>query len=97
MPETETTFAAELRRLRGQMTLRELGRRASCSKSIISDLEHERRSPTIPIATGLDKALGAGGRLVSLDAIRFPNVIGWFGVGGHELPLVAGEMGVIRQ
>ncbi|MFJ5220139.1 helix-turn-helix domain-containing protein [Streptomyces sp. NPDC088354] len=62
----ETTFAAELRRLRGTVTLRELGRRASCSKSIISDLEHARRSPTLPIALGLDKALGAGGTLVSL-------------------------------
>jgi hypothetical protein len=30
------------------------------------------------------------------DAIRFPNVIGWFGVGGHEFWLVAGEMGVVR-
>ncbi|MEU6346471.1 helix-turn-helix transcriptional regulator [Streptomyces sp. NPDC046977] len=67
MPEAyKTTFAAELRRLRGTVTLRELGRRASCSKSIISDLEHARRSPTLPIALGLDKALGAGGTLVSL-------------------------------
>ncbi|MEU9189905.1 helix-turn-helix transcriptional regulator [Streptomyces sp. NPDC048484] len=67
MPETgEETFAAALRRLRGETTLRELGRRASCSKSIISDLEHERRSPTPPIARGLDKAVGAGGKLVSL-------------------------------
>ncbi|MFE2715326.1 hypothetical protein ACFXKI_25950 [Streptomyces mirabilis] len=39
MPEAdETAFAAGLRRLRGTVTLRELGRRASCSKSIISDL-----------------------------------------------------------
>jgi hypothetical protein len=30
------------------------------------------------------------------DAIRFPNVIGWFGVGGHEFWLVAGEMGMVR-
>ncbi|GAA4782306.1 hypothetical protein GCM10023220_01100 [Streptomyces ziwulingensis] len=67
MPEAEeTTFAAELRRLRGEVSLRALGRRASCSKSIISDLEHERRVPTLPIARGLDKALGAGGKLVSL-------------------------------
>lgn len=67
MPETdEETFAAALRRLRGTVTLRELGRRAACSKSIISDLEHERRSPTLPIALTLDRALGAGGRLVSL-------------------------------
>lgn len=66
MPESDETFAAELRRLRGGLTLRELGRRASCSKSIISDLEHERRTPTIPIALSLDTALGAGGKLVSL-------------------------------
>jgi hypothetical protein len=30
------------------------------------------------------------------DAIRFPNVIVWFGLGGHELRLAAGEMGVVR-
>ncbi|MEU7183899.1 MULTISPECIES: helix-turn-helix domain-containing protein [Streptomyces] len=62
----DVTFPAELRRLRGRLTLRELARRAACSKSIISDLEHERRSPTPPIALALDKALGAGGTLVSL-------------------------------
>lgn len=67
MPEVGgQTFAAELRRLRGDLSLRELARRACCSKSIINDLEHMRRSPTLPIAAGLDEALGAGGRLVSL-------------------------------
>jgi hypothetical protein len=30
------------------------------------------------------------------DAFRFPNVIVWFGVGGHELRLAAGGMGVVR-
>ncbi|MEU5486050.1 hypothetical protein, partial [Streptomyces mirabilis] len=30
------------------------------------------------------------------EAIRFPNVIVWFGLGGHELRLAAGEMGVVR-
>ncbi|GAA2659046.1 ATP-binding protein [Streptomyces vastus] len=29
------------------------------------------------------------------EAIRFPNVIGWFGCGGHELRCAAGEMGVV--
>ncbi|MFI9587783.1 helix-turn-helix domain-containing protein [Streptomyces sp. NPDC052236] len=72
MPEAgEETFAAELRRLRGSLTLRELARRASCGKSTIHDLERERRFPTPLIARGLDNVLGAGGRLVSLaDAQR---------------------------
>lgn len=30
------------------------------------------------------------------DAIRFPNVLRWSGMGGHELRLVAGEMSVVR-
>ncbi|MFG2115588.1 helix-turn-helix domain-containing protein [Streptomyces sp. NPDC048718] len=62
----EATFAEELRRLRGELTLRELGRRAGCSKSHISDLEHQRRPPTPSMARALDKALGADGKLVSL-------------------------------
>jgi transcriptional regulator with XRE-family HTH domain len=67
MPQADgVTFAAALRRLRGELTLRELARRACCSKSTVWDLEHGRRSPTAPIALGLDKALGAGGTLVSL-------------------------------
>lgn len=66
MTHDEVTFARELRRLRGTMTLRELARRAACSKSLISDLEHRRRSPTPAITRALDKALGAGGRLVFL-------------------------------
>ncbi|MFE2720737.1 hypothetical protein ACFXKI_55320, partial [Streptomyces mirabilis] len=32
----------------------------------------------------------------SSEAIRFPNVIVWFGLGVHELRLAAGEMGVVR-
>lgn len=62
----EETFATELRRLRGDLSLRELARRACCSKSIISDLEHERRSPTPRIASALDRALGADGTLEAL-------------------------------
>jgi transcriptional regulator with XRE-family HTH domain len=64
MAETEeVTFAAELRRLRKKLTLRQLARRAACCKSLIGDLEHRRRSPTLPIAQVVDKALGAGGTL----------------------------------
>ncbi|MGW7260717.1 helix-turn-helix domain-containing protein [Streptomyces sp. NPDC054834] len=67
MPESDdVTFAAELRRIRGDLPLRSLARRAACSKSIISDLEHRRRTPTPRIASALDRALGAGGRLVVL-------------------------------
>lgn len=69
MPEpiaNEVTFTAELRRMRGQLSLRALARRANCSKSIISDLEHRRRTPTPRMASALDKALGAGGTLVAL-------------------------------
>jgi hypothetical protein len=32
----------------------------------------------------------------SVEAIRLPNVILWFGLDGHELRSEAGEMGVIR-
>ncbi|MFE3163350.1 helix-turn-helix domain-containing protein [Streptomyces sp. NPDC059224] len=67
MPQaTPGTFAAELRRLRGQTSLRVLAQRANCGKSIISDLEHQRRPPTPWIAAALDKALTAGGTLVAL-------------------------------
>ncbi|MFD3590037.1 helix-turn-helix domain-containing protein [Streptomyces sp. NPDC058683] len=62
----EVTFAAELRRLRNQLPLRSLAKRANCSKSLISDLEHRRRTPTPRIAGALDKALGADGTLVAL-------------------------------
>lgn len=33
---------------------------------------------------------------VASDGFRFPAVIGRFGVGGHELRLVAGETGAVR-
>ncbi|MDQ1052005.1 helix-turn-helix transcriptional regulator [Streptomyces sp. V4I2] len=67
MPEPDqATFAAELRRLRGELSLRALALRASCSKSIIGDLEIGRRIPSARMASALDSALGAGGTLVSL-------------------------------
>lgn len=65
-PKTQVTFAAELRRLRGDISLRALAHRACCSKSIIGDIETGRRAPTPRIASTLDKALGADGTLVKL-------------------------------
>ncbi|MFJ8158352.1 multiprotein-bridging factor 1 family protein [Streptomyces sp. NPDC094468] len=67
MPDlNQVSFGAELRRLRGQLSLRALAQRASCSKSLINDLEHGRRPPTPRIAGALDKALRADGTLVAL-------------------------------
>jgi tetratricopeptide (TPR) repeat protein/transcriptional regulator with XRE-family HTH domain len=67
MPETgQETFAEALRTLRGALSLRELGRRSSCSKTQINDLENERRRPTPQVAASLDRVLHAGGRLLRL-------------------------------
>ncbi|MEV7869157.1 helix-turn-helix transcriptional regulator [Streptomyces sp. NPDC088124] len=65
--EARENFAAELRRLRGNLSLRDLARMACCGKSTVSDLEHERRTPTPRISLALDQALNAGGRLVELE------------------------------
>ncbi|MFE4059380.1 helix-turn-helix domain-containing protein [Streptomyces sp. NPDC059096] len=65
MSSTET-FADALRRLRGELSQRELARRASCSKTQISDLEGGRRRPRRRLAMSLDRALGANGALVAL-------------------------------
>ncbi|MEW1837780.1 helix-turn-helix transcriptional regulator [Nonomuraea angiospora] len=59
------TFGETLRRLRGDMSLRDVARLANCGKSHISDLENGRRAPSLAIATALDRALGANGRLVA--------------------------------
>ncbi|MFI6736770.1 helix-turn-helix domain-containing protein [Nonomuraea sp. NPDC050451] len=59
------TFGEALRRLRGDMSIRDVARLANCGKSHISDLENGRRAPSLAIATALDRALGANGRLVA--------------------------------
>lgn len=64
------TFGQALRRLRGGRSLRDVAQLASCGKSYVSDLEHGRRRPTEAIAAALDNALGAGGELVALAAVR---------------------------
>ncbi|WP_219461760.1 helix-turn-helix domain-containing protein [Nonomuraea rhizosphaerae] len=60
------TFGEALRRLRGDLSIRELARLAKVGKSYISDLENGRRRPSSAIATALDRAIGAGSELVAL-------------------------------
>jgi transcriptional regulator with XRE-family HTH domain len=48
------------------MSVRELARRANCSKSHIWDLEQGNRQPTPGVARALDAAVGAGCTLISL-------------------------------
>ncbi|MFF5438793.1 helix-turn-helix transcriptional regulator [Streptomyces achromogenes] len=60
------SFAEELRRLRGEWSLRDVARMAHCSKSTVGDLESGRRSPTVRLAQVLDTALGGDGTLVEL-------------------------------
>ncbi|MET7329152.1 helix-turn-helix transcriptional regulator [Nonomuraea sp. NPDC005650] len=60
------TFGEALRRLRGNMSLRNAAHLANVGKSYISDLENGRRTPSLAIATALDRALGAEGKLVAL-------------------------------
>ncbi|MBB4920704.1 helix-turn-helix domain-containing protein [Streptosporangium saharense] len=66
------TFGQALRRLRGELSLRELARRASCAKSYIGDLESGRRRPSLSVATALDSALRADGELVALAKVLAP-------------------------
>jgi transcriptional regulator with XRE-family HTH domain len=60
------TFGEALRRLRGDMSIRETAHLAKVGKSYISDLENGRRTPSLAIATALDRALGARGELLAL-------------------------------
>jgi transcriptional regulator with XRE-family HTH domain len=67
-PVHDPRFGAELRRLRDDsgLSLRDLGRRASCSPSYLSELEHGTRRPGADVARALDEALHARGRLAGL-------------------------------
>lgn len=64
--DTET-FGEALRRLRGDLSLREVARRANCGKSYVADLEHGRRKPSPAVAVALDSAVAAGGELAALS------------------------------
>jgi transcriptional regulator with XRE-family HTH domain len=70
MADAGEDFASALKSLRGDISQRELGRRANCSKSIIGSLEQRTRQPTMQIAMSLDAALHADGRLTALAACR---------------------------
>ncbi|MCX4728397.1 helix-turn-helix domain-containing protein [Streptomyces sp. NBC_01306] len=64
------TFGQALRRFRGTRSVRDVAQLANCGKSYVSDLENNKRPPTIEVATALDHALGAQGRLVMLAQVR---------------------------
>lgn len=61
-----TSFADELRRLMGDLSLRKVAQLTHCGKSTIGDLLSGRRSPTVRLAQALDMALGGDGTLVAL-------------------------------
>lgn len=60
------TFGNAVRRLRGTLSLRELARRAYLDPGHLSKIENGGRLPTPAVAEALDKALDAGGTLVTL-------------------------------
>lgn len=62
----EESFGQALRRLRGTLSVRDLARLASCGKTVVSDLETGKRSPTPAMARALDNALAGQGQLVAL-------------------------------
>jgi transcriptional regulator with XRE-family HTH domain len=61
------SFGKTLRQLRlhAGMSIRDLAHLAVCGKSYVSDLEHGRRTPSLAIATALDRALAANGKLLT--------------------------------
>lgn len=63
-------FGDALRRLRGSRSIRDVAELAACSKSQVSRLEAGDRHPTSAMAAALDRALGAGGELIALAALR---------------------------
>jgi len=63
-------FSDALRRLRGSRSIRDVATLAACSKTQVGDLESGKRQPTGAMASALDRALGAGGELVALAALR---------------------------
>ncbi|WP_066373316.1 helix-turn-helix domain-containing protein [Herbidospora mongoliensis] len=60
------SFGEALRRLRGDLSIRGLARRANCSPSYISALEFGKNIPSSQVVAAIDAALGAGGELIEL-------------------------------
>lgn len=60
-------FAAELARCRSEagMSLAEVATAAHVARGYVHHVEHGRRWPSRPVAAALDRALGAGGRLLA--------------------------------
>jgi len=64
------SFGQALRRLRGSRSVRDVAQLAKCSKSYVSELERELKTPTSQLAAALDQALGARGELIALAEVR---------------------------
>lgn len=60
------TFGVALKRMRGEMSLRQLQSRTNYSAAYLSELERGRKQPTLRVAQRCDEALGAKGRLAAL-------------------------------
>lgn len=71
------TFGEALRRLRGDLSTRELARRANVSKSYVSSLEHGKGLPSKQIVASLEKALNAEGQLA--DTLKRREVLSLIG------------------
>ncbi|MFF3786274.1 helix-turn-helix domain-containing protein [Streptomyces sp. NPDC001933] len=84
MPDP-TSFCGLMAALRAQQTLtfRALAAKAKVSKSLLSDLETGRRTPTVTTAAAVDRALGAKGTLEAMaDAERRAAL--WAEAGGRR-------------
>jgi transcriptional regulator with XRE-family HTH domain len=66
------TFEQSFDRLRGEMSLREVARRASVDPGHLSRVVRGERPPNFGLARALDRALATGGQLEALIAARLP-------------------------
>lgn len=66
------TFGQAVRRLRGDLSLREVSRRAHVDPGHLSRIEAGKRQPTPELAAALDTALDAGGALAALAVPAVP-------------------------
>lgn len=66
------TFGQAIRRLSGELPLRELARRANINPGHLSRMARDLRPPTLQAATALDRALGTGGELAALVPDKRP-------------------------
>lgn len=69
------TFGTALRRLRGDVSLRQLQKRTNYSAAYLSELERGVKKPTMKVAQRCDDALHADGLLTALVHIATPTYI----------------------